>query len=65
MQALAEAKQHLEDRVNERTQTISDMNQELLGEVRRRRETEQQLLQAKGEAEAGTSASHVPDVHDG
>lgn len=56
VQALAEAKQHLEDRVQERTQTISDMNQELLGEVRRRRETEQQLLQAKGEAESANAS---------
>tara|TARA_R110002126_G_scaffold150368_1_gene296565 strand:- start:13635 stop:17189 length:3555 start_codon:yes stop_codon:yes gene_type:complete len=56
VQALAEAKQHLEDRVQERTQTISDINHELLGEVGRRRETEQQLLQAKAEAEAANAS---------
>ncbi|MCF4009460.1 PAS domain-containing hybrid sensor histidine kinase/response regulator [Rheinheimera sp. UJ63] len=56
VQGLAEAKQHLEDRVHERTQTISDMNQELLAEVGRRRETEQQLLQAKAEAEAANAS---------
>lgn len=56
VQALAEAKQYLEDRVQERTQTISEMNQELLGEVSRRRETEQQLLQAKAEAEAANAS---------
>ena len=56
VQALAEAKQHLEDRVQERTQTISEINHELLGEVRRRRETEQQLLQAKAEAEAANAS---------
>lgn len=56
VQGLAEAKQYLEDRVNERTQTISEMNQELLAEVSRRRETEQQLLQAKAEAEAANAS---------
>ena len=56
VQALAEAKQHLEDRVQERTQTISEINHELLAEVRRRRETEQQLLQAKAEAEVANAS---------
>lgn len=56
VQGLAEAKQHLEDRVQERTQTISEMNQELLAEVGRRRETELQLLQAKAEAEAANAS---------
>ena len=56
VQALAEAKQHLEDRVQERTHTISEINHELLGEVRRRRETEQQLLQAKAEAEVANAS---------
>ena len=56
VQGLAEAKQHLEDRVNERTQTISEINHELLAEVRRRRETEQQLLQAKAEAEVANAS---------
>ncbi len=56
VQGLAEAKQHLEDRVQERTQTISEMNQELLAEVGRRRATEQQLLQAKAEAEAANAS---------
>ncbi|QBL09497.1 response regulator [Rheinheimera sp. D18] len=54
--ALAEAKQHLEDRVQERTQTISEINHELLSEVKRRRETEQQLLQAKGEADVANAS---------
>lgn len=56
VQGLAEAKQHLEDRVQERTQTISEINHELLAEVRRRRETEQQLLQAKAEAEVANAS---------
>lgn len=56
VQALAEAKQYLEHRVQERTQTISEINQELLAEVRRRRETERQLLQAKAEAEAANAS---------
>ncbi|MEE2001429.1 PAS-domain containing protein [Alkalimonas sp. MEB108] len=56
VQALAEAKQHLEQRVQERTQTISEMNQELLAEVERRKLTEQQLLQAKAEAEAANAS---------
>ena len=56
VQALAESKQHLEDRVQERTHTISEINQELLAEVRRRRETEQQLLQAKAEAEVANAS---------
>ncbi|CAM3844660.1 PAS domain-containing hybrid sensor histidine kinase/response regulator [Rheinheimera salexigens] len=56
VQALAEAKQYLEDRVQERTQTISEINHELLSEVRRRRETEQQLIQAKGEADAANAS---------
>lgn len=56
VQALAEAKQHLEDRVQERTQTISDINLELLAEVDRRRQTEQQLLHAKAEAEEANAS---------
>jgi Na+/proline symporter/signal transduction histidine kinase len=56
VQALAEAKQHLEDRVQERTQTISDINLELLAEVNRRRQTEQQLLHAKAEAEEANAS---------
>lgn len=54
--ALAEAKQYLEDRVQERTQTISEINHELLKEVTRRRETEQQLIQAKGEADMANAS---------
>src|SRR5690606_36998899 len=54
--ALAESKQSLEDRVRERTQTISEMNNELLTEVKRRRETEQELLAAKAEAEAANAS---------
>ncbi|MDP5135408.1 PAS-domain containing protein [Rheinheimera baltica] len=56
VQGLAEAKQHLEERVHERTQTISEINHELLSEVKRRRETEQQLLQAKAEAEVANAS---------
>ncbi|MEE2025697.1 PAS domain-containing hybrid sensor histidine kinase/response regulator [Alkalimonas mucilaginosa] len=56
VQALAEAKQHLEQRVQERTQTISEMNHELLAEVERRKLTEQQLLHAKAEAEAANAS---------
>lgn len=56
VKALAEAKQHLEDRVQERTQTISQINEELLTEIRRRRVTEQQLLQAKIEADAANAS---------
>lgn len=52
VQQLAEAKQHLEQRVQERTQRISEMNQELIEEVARRSATESELLQAKAEAEA-------------
>lgn len=53
---LAEARDSLEQRVQERTQTITEINQELLGEVARRRQTEQQLLQAKAEAEAANAS---------
>lgn len=53
---LAEARDTLERRVQERTQTITEINQELLGEVQRRRETERQLLQAKAEAEAANAS---------
>ncbi|GAA0668128.1 PAS domain-containing hybrid sensor histidine kinase/response regulator [Rheinheimera tangshanensis] len=52
VQQLAEAKQHLEQRVQERTHRISEINQELMEEVARRSATELQLLQAKAEAEA-------------
>ncbi|MCC2639031.1 MAG: response regulator [Moraxellaceae bacterium] len=54
--ALAVARDSLEARVQERTQTISEMNAELRGEIERRRETEQQLLQAKAEAEAANAS---------
>lgn len=54
--ALAEARDSLEVRVQERTQKISEMNMELISEVQRRRETEQQLLQAKAEAEAANAS---------
>lgn len=56
VQQLAEAKQHLEQRVQERTQRISEMNQELMQEVHRRSQTEQELLQAKAEAEAANAS---------
>ncbi len=56
VQQLAEAKQHLEQRVQERTHRISEMNQELVEEVERRSTTELQLLQAKAEAEAANAS---------
>ncbi len=52
VQQLAEAKQHLEHRVLERTQKISQINDELRDEIDLRRITEQQLLIAKAEAES-------------
>ncbi|WP_419569848.1 PAS-domain containing protein [Rheinheimera sp.] len=56
VQQLAEAKDHLEQRVQERTQRVSEINQELVQEVNRRGQTEQQLLQAKAEAEAANAS---------
>lgn len=56
VQQLAEAKEHLEQRVQERTQRISEINQELVEEVARRSTTELQLLQAKAEAEAANAS---------
>ena len=58
MAALAEAKEHLEQRVEERTREITEINDELRAEVDLRRVTEQQLLQAKGEAEAANAAKN-------
>ncbi|HEX5359566.1 MAG TPA: PAS domain-containing hybrid sensor histidine kinase/response regulator [Fluviicoccus sp.] len=58
MEALAEAKEHLELRVQQRTREISDINAELRAEVDLRRVTEQQLRQAKGEAEAANAAKN-------
>ncbi len=56
VQALAAAKEHLEQRVSDRTAQISLMNSELLAEVELRRTTEHQLLQAKAEAEAANAS---------
>ncbi len=56
VQALAGAKQHLEQRVSDRTAQISQINTELLAEIELRRTTEQQLLQAKAEAEAANAS---------
>lgn len=56
VQALAAAKEHLEQRVSERTAQISQMNAELLAEVDLRRTTEQQLLQATAEAESANAS---------
>ncbi len=56
VQQLAEAKQHLEQRVVERTQQISQINNELRDEIELRRVTEQQLLLAKAEAESANSS---------
>lgn len=53
---LAEAKQHLEQRVLERTHEISQINEELRDEIALRRVTEQQLLLAKAEAEAANAS---------
>ncbi|RZU45341.1 Na+/proline symporter [Fluviicoccus keumensis] len=58
MEALAEAKEDLELRVQQRTREISDINAELRAEVDLRRVTEQQLRQAKGEAEAANAAKN-------
>lgn len=58
MQALAEAKEHLEQRVQQRTREISDINAELRAEVDLRNITEQQLRLAKGEAEAANAAKN-------
>lgn len=56
VKALAEAKQHLEQRVLERTFEISHINDELRAEIELRRVTEQQLLLAKAEAEAANAS---------
>jgi len=56
VQQLAEAKQNLEQRVQERTQRISEINETLRDEVTRRSHTEHQLLQAKAEAEAANAS---------
>jgi len=56
VQQLAEAKQHLEQRVLERTAKISQINEELRDEIELRRTTEQQLLLAKAEAEAANAS---------
>lgn len=56
VQQLAEAKQHLEQRVVERTQQISQINEELRAEIELRRVTEQQLLLAKAEAESANAS---------
>jgi len=56
VQELAEAKLHLEQRVLERTQQISQINEELRDEIELRRVTEQQLLLAKAEAESANAS---------
>lgn len=56
VQALAAAKQNLEQRVMERTAQISEMNADLVAEIELRRTTELQLLQAKAEAEAANAS---------
>jgi len=56
VQQLAEAKLHLEQRVVERTQQISQMNEDLRDEIELRRITEQQLLVAKAEAESANAS---------
>lgn len=53
---LAEARDSLEARVNERTQKVSEMNSELILEIQRRRQTEEQLIAAKAEAEAANAS---------
>jgi Na+/proline symporter/signal transduction histidine kinase len=53
---LAEAKLHLEQRVQQRTHEISQINEELRDEIALRRITEQQLLLAKAEAEAANAS---------
>ncbi|MBU2279569.1 MAG: hybrid sensor histidine kinase/response regulator [Gammaproteobacteria bacterium] len=56
VQQLAEAKQHLEQRVLERTQQISQINDELRDEIDLRGVTERQLLLAKAEAESANAS---------
>jgi Na+/proline symporter/signal transduction histidine kinase len=56
LEELASAKDNLEQRVLERTETISKINRELIEEVERHKETENQLLTAKAEAEAANAS---------
>lgn len=56
VQELAKAKEHLEQRVTERTAQISQINTDLLAEIELRKTTEVQLLQAKAEAEAANAS---------
>lgn len=56
LQELAAAKTLLEQRVQERTAQISQINDELRAENQLRAETEQQLLHAKAEAEAANAS---------
>lgn len=56
LEELAGAKDNLEKRVIERTDTISKINQELIEEVKRHQQTENELLMAKAEAEAANAS---------
>jgi Na+/proline symporter/signal transduction histidine kinase len=56
LRELAEAKEHLEQRVLERTETISKINQELVAEIERHKVTENKLMHAKAEAETANAS---------
>ena len=53
---LEESRAHLETRVEERTQTIMEMNSELLKEIQKRAEGEELLRQAKAEADSANAS---------
>lgn len=54
--ALEESKEQLEHRVIERTDELRDTNSQLLAEIEIRRKTEQQLINAKDDAESANKA---------
>ncbi|TQV85663.1 response regulator [Exilibacterium tricleocarpae] len=54
--ALEQTNTDLEDRVRERTETIEQINKDLRAEIRRRERLEQEMLQAKSEAEQANAS---------
>ena len=56
LKELAEAKEYLEQRVLERTETISQINYELVAEIERHKVTETKLMHAKAEAETANAS---------
>lgn len=54
--ALQQANTDLEQRVRERTETIEQINQDLLQEIARRENLEQEMLRAKSEAEQANAS---------